>query len=75
VAPAQRRQYLQRLGELLAGHDLGGGIVARMARQAAAETRKARARTACRCAVRRGWLRAQGGQLTRSRPEPRHRLG
>jgi hypothetical protein len=37
-----RRQYLHRLGELLSGHDLGDGLVARMARQAANETRRNR---------------------------------
>ena len=42
VPPAVRRRYLERLSELLSGHDLGDGIVARMTRQAANETRKAR---------------------------------
>jgi hypothetical protein len=42
VPPHLRSRYLERLSELLAGHDLGDGIVARMARQAANETRKAR---------------------------------
>jgi hypothetical protein len=42
VQPHMRSKYLERVAELLHGHDLGDGIVARMARQAANETRKAR---------------------------------